>query len=317
MRTEFEFIRNIKKKYGLRHVGDDCAVLPKDSKSDLIVTADMLVEDVDFRVGWTSPESLGHKALAVSLSDIAAMGGVAKWAMLSLAVPPSIWKRQAFIDNFYSGWFQIADRYGVELIGGDISKAPGGLVIDSFVAGETAKGRAILRSGAKPGDSIFVTGDLGGAAGGLPLLESGLRLSKAGTRKRRLIERQLRPTPRLETGKYLAARQRASSMIDISDGLAADLHHLCEASRVGALIELDKIPIDKNLAGLETDKQIQFALGGGEDFELLFTSERKFFSHSELPPITRIGEITESSGRVELVTKGRRRLLPPFGYRHF
>ena len=317
MRTEFEFIRNIKEKYGLKRIGDDCAVLPKDSKNDLIVTADMLVEGIDFRLGWTTPQSLGHKALAVSLSDIAAMGGTPKWAMLSIAVPPAVWKRRTFIDNFYAGWFKLADRYRVHLIGGDVSKSSAGLVIDSVVAGETAKGRAILRSGAKPGDSIFVTGDLGGAAGGLSVLESGVQPSKAGARKRRLIERQLRPTARLESGRFLSTRQRANSMIDISDGLAADLHHLCEASGVGAVIDIDRVPIDEDLVDLPLIDQLQFALGGGEDFELLFTSSRNFFSHAELPPMTRIGEITERVGTVEVVSDGQCEILPPFGYRHF
>src|SRR4030095_11223110 len=112
MRTEFEFIRNIKDKYGLNHVGDDCAVLPKDAKTDLIVTADLLVEDVDFRLGWTTPEFLGHKALAVSLSDIAAMGGTRKWSILSIGIPQHWWKVK-FVDKFYLGWFGLAKQYGV------------------------------------------------------------------------------------------------------------------------------------------------------------------------------------------------------------
>src|SRR5689334_10615150 len=112
MRSEFEFIRNIKEKYGLNRVGDDCAVLPKDSTTDLIVTSDMLVEDIDFRLSWTTPQLLGHKALAVSLSDIAAMGGTPKWAMLSIGVPERIWKSK-FVDTLYEGWFDLAHRFKV------------------------------------------------------------------------------------------------------------------------------------------------------------------------------------------------------------
>ncbi|MEO8042037.1 MAG: thiamine-phosphate kinase [Acidobacteriota bacterium] len=317
MRTEFDFIRSIKKKYDLKHVGDDCAVLPKDAKTDLVVTADMLVEDVDFRLEWTAAESLGAKSLAVSLSDIAAMGGTPRWAMLSIAVPPALWKRKTFIDDFYEGWFKLARQYRVDLIGGDVSRTSDKLVIDSIVTGETAKGRAVLRSGAEPGDSIFVTGSLGGAAAGLELLKSGRRTTSPAAKKGRLIERQLRPTPRVEAGKYLSVRRWAKAMIDISDGFAADLHHLCDASGVGALIEIDRIPIDENLDGMTADQKLKFALGGGEDFELLFTSDRKVFSQAELPQITRVGEITESARVVEVVRDGRRKFLPPFGYRHF
>ncbi len=316
MRTEFEFIRNIKEQYGLNRVGDDCAVLPKNSKTDLLITADLLVEDIDFRLKWTKAEILGHKSLAVSLSDIAAMGGTPKWAMLSIAVPESVWKDR-FMDNFYAGWFRLAKQYGVELVGGDVSRATDKLVVDSIVAGEVTKGRAVLRSGAKPGDSIFVTGALGGAAGGLELLESGLRAANAGKKKARLFERQLRPNARVETGVYLSKRNRANAMIDISDGFAADLYHLCEASRVGAEIEIDKIPIDENLDGTDCAAKLKFALGGGEDFELLFTSERKNFLSSKLPPITRVGVVTENVGTLEVIDGERRSILPPFGYRHF
>src|SRR5215204_747686 len=176
MPSEFEFIRNIKEKYGLRHIGDDCAVLPKDSKTDLIITADMLVEDIDFRIQWTTAEMVGHKALAVSLSDIAAMGGTPKWAMLSIGIPEPLWKG-TFVDKFYQGWFGLAKPYHVELVGGDVSRTPDKVVIDSIVGGEVSRGNAIARSGARPGNSIFVTGSLGGAAAGLKLLESGTRYS--------------------------------------------------------------------------------------------------------------------------------------------
>ena len=150
MRSEFEFIQNIKKKYSLAFIGDDCAVLPKDDINDLLITSDMLVEDIDFRLEWTTPEFLGHKALAVSLSDIAAMGGDPTFAMLSLGVSENLWKTD-FVDRFFEGWHKLASKYGVELIGGDISRSTDKLVIDSIVLGEVQKSRAILRSGAKPG----------------------------------------------------------------------------------------------------------------------------------------------------------------------
>jgi thiamine-monophosphate kinase len=315
MRSEFDFIRNIKKKYDLKHVGDDCAVLPKDSKTDMVITADMLVEDIDFRLAWTTGQLLGSKALAVSLSDVAAMGATPKWAMVTIGFPTRLWNT-SFVDKFYEGWTTLADHHGVELIGGDISRTPDKLVIDSIVAGEVPKGKAIRRSGAVPGDSIFVTGSLGGAGAGLLLLESGFRYSNVGRKRRQLIARQLRPVARVETGKYLSARKLATSMIDISDGLGSDLGHLCDASGVGALIDLRHIPYDDNLDAIASRGGLSIGFGG-EDFELLFTSPRKKISSTKLPPMTRIGEITSNTGIVEVVANDERYLLPEFGYRHF
>ena len=316
MRTEFEFIRNIKDQYGLNRVGDDCAVLPKNARQDLIVTADLLVEDIDFRLEWTRPELLGHKALAISLSDIAAMGGTPKWSMLTIGIPVHLWKG-TFLDKFYQGWFALAKQYGVELAGGDVSRTPDRLVIDSIVAGEISRGNAVMRSGAWPGDSIFVTGSLGGAAAGLELLESGRLFSKSRGHIKDLLLRQLSPTPRVEIGKHLSSRKLATSMIDISDGLGSDLHHLCEASRVGARIDANLIPIDENISGFTIDQIQRFALASGEDFELLFTSKSKIISSIKSTPITRVGEITSNTGIVELASRERTIRLPRSGYRHF
>ena len=312
MRTEFEFIRNIKDKYGLSEVGDDCAILPKDSRYDLVITADLLVQDIDFRLKWTSPEFLGHKALAVSLSDVAAMGGTPKWAMLSIGVPENLWKGK-FVDRLYEGWFRLAKQYRVKLVGGDVSRTPDKLVLDSIVAGEVVRGSAIKRGGARPGDTVFVTGSLGGAAAGLRLLESGKRM----TRSNALMLRQLAPTPRVEVGKFLSARKLATSMIDISDGLGADLHHICENGNVGARIDVDLIPVDQNISDSSEDEILRFALASGEDFELLFTSRSKKISSIKSVPVTRIGEITSNSGSVELVSRGKTIRLPRSGFRHF
>ena len=316
MRTEFEFIRNIKDKYKLNRVGDDCAVMPQNARKDLIVTADLLVEDIDFRLEWARPEFLGHKALAVSLSDVAAMGGTPKWAMLSIGIPEHLWKKN-FVDKFYQGWFGLAKQHSVELVGGDVSRTPDKVVIDSIVAGEVSRGNAILRSGARPGDSIFVTGSLGGAAAGLELLESGTRFSKVRARQKDLLLRQLTPTPRVEIGKHLGSKKLATSMIDISDGLGADLHHLCDSSGVGARIDADLIPLDENISGFSIEQLQRFTVGSGEDFELLFTSNSKTISRIRSTPITRIGEITKSTGIVELCSSSKTIRLPRSGYRHF
>lgn len=310
MRSEFDFIQHIKKKYALKRVGDDCAVLPKDDKTDMVVTADLLVEDVDFRLEWTTPELLGSRTLAVSLSDIAAMGGDPKWSILSIGITESIWNSD-FIDRFYEGWFTLAKHHGVELIGGDISRSPEHLFFDSIVAGEVPKGKAVLRSGANPGDSIYLTGTLGGAAGGLMLLEAGFRYSEVDEKRKRLIARQIRPVPRIAEGKFLLESGLASAMIDISDGLSSDLYHLCEASGVGALIDFESIPRDPNLSS------ISGLVNDGEDFELLFTSSRKEISDPKLSDVHRIGEVTENVGIIEVSGDGITGYLPRKGFCHF
>jgi thiamine-monophosphate kinase len=318
VKSEFDFIQNIKKTYNLWAIGDDCAVLPKDDATDMVVTADMLVEDIDFQLDWTTPEFLGHKALAVSLSDIAAMGAEPKWAMLSIAVEEKLWKSD-FVERFYEGWHELARQFDVELVGGDVSRAPERLVIDSIVGGEVQKGRAIRRSGAKPGDAIFVSGSLGGAAGGLALLEKRIRYSDSlPDPERELLIRQLCPTPQLELAREIQQKQVATSMIDISDGLSSDLHHLCEASGVGAKIDASHLPVDKNLKKLlDLNSALELALNGGEDFELLFAAPRESTSILENLPVKRIGEITPNVGVVEFMLDGKRQILERKGYRHF
>lgn len=313
MLSEFDFIQNIKKKYALNRLGDDCAVLPKDAESDLLVTADMLVEDIDFRLEWTLPELLGHKALAVSLSDIAAMGGKPKWAMLSAGVPENLWAGD-FLEKFYEGWHLLAKRFGVELIGGDISRSPDRFFVDSIVGGSVQKGKAILRSTAKRGDAIFVSGSLGGAAGGLKLLEAGHRHGRSSEPANLLIERQLKPEPQVELG--LTIREIASAMIDLSDGFSSDLVHLCEESNTGAIIE--DVPVDPNLfENFDDESAFEFAFHGGEDFELLFTvPHEKIFAVKDLP-VTQVGFITSDAGKIELIRGEVKTDLEPKGYRHF
>lgn len=326
MKTEFEFIKNLKGKYSLNKIGDDCAVLPKDSKTDLVITTDLLIEDIDFRIEWTKPEFLGHKALAVSLSDIAAMGAKPVWSMLSIGISEKIWKTD-FVEKFYNGYMNLAKKFDVELIGGDVSKSPDKIVIDSIVAGETKKGKAILRSTAKAGDLIFVTGKLGGAAAGLKLLEAGKNYENS--KYKNLIERQLKPNPQTETGRILAARNLATSMIDLSDGLSGDLLHICNSSKVGAKIYAEKIPIESKISDLKFQKpktenqklNLNFALNGGEDFELLFTvNPKKYFRNEKLlrnHSFFHIGEITANAEIIELVTGEKTEILEPEGFRHF
>lgn len=311
MLGEFEFIQNIKKKYSLEKIGDDCAVLPKNDKTDQVITADLLVEDIDFHLEWTTPEFLGHKALAVSLSDIAAMGAEPKWAMLSLGVPENLWNSD-FVDRFYEGWFALAKEFKVELVGGDVSRTSDKVVIDSIVGGEVAKGRAILRSGAEIGDAIYVTGELGAAAAGLSQLENG------AANRSDFIAKQLKPQPQLATAKLLHTLGVIHSMIDISDGLSSDLTHICDASSVGAKICANELPISPAiLKQFGAEQGNDFALNGGEDFELLFTADEKKFLLPHAVKISRIGEITSDTGKIEIIRDGKTEILQPKGYRHF
>lgn len=322
MKSEFEFLEKLRRCRNLTKIGDDAAVLPKDSKTDLVITTDLLIEDIDFRLNWTNPEFLGHKALAVSLSDVAAMGAKPVWAMLSIGIPEKIWKTD-FVGKFYDGWFALAKKFNVELVGGDVSKSPDKIVIDSIVAGEAKKGKAVLRSGAKPGDLIFVTGNLGGAAAGLMLLEKGENFQTSKYKK--LILRQLKPDPQTEIGLVLGEKNLANSMIDLSDGLSSDLSHICAQSKVGAKIFSEKIPAQvstRKFPGIFSSPEIKnFVLSGGEDFELLFTINPKKKSRLEKElkkhKISPVGEITANTGIIELMIGKKSEILQPEGFRHF
>ncbi len=319
MITEFDFIEKLRARHSLTKIGDDCAVLPKDSRTDLVITTDLLVEDIDFRLEWSKPEFIGHKALAVSLSDVAAMGAKPVWTMISIGIPEAIWKTD-FGEKFYDGYMSLARKFNVELIGGDISKTPDKIVIDSIAAGEVKKGRAVFRSGAKAGDLIFVTGNLGGAAAGLELLENGEKLENS--KYKSLMMRQLKPHSQTEIGQILGTKNMASSMIDVSDGLSSDLLHICRASNVGAKIYADKIPVEAKIQNSKLKTQsLDFALNGGEDFELLFTVNPKKISHLEKHlenhNISHIGEVTANAEVIELIRDNKSHILQSKGFRHF
>jgi len=310
-------------------IGDDAAVIGQQQGRETVITTDLLVEDIDFRLNSTTPWLIGYKALAVSLSDIAAMGACPRYALLSIGLPQSIWDSD-FVDELYDGFFTLAESHNVALIGGDVSRTPEQIVIDSIVLGETQHSRAVRRSGARPGDHIFVTGALGGAAVGLRLLERGSRLRKDRPRSPHyravedLLLRQLRPEPRVQWGETLGEKRLATAMIDISDGLSSDLAHLCRSSRVGAIIDASRIPIDPpviNLCGRRPLDPLLLALHGGEDFELLFTVHPRDLSW--LPrsiggvPATYIGDVTTHAGRIQIAEGSRVWTLGSGGFRHF
>ncbi|HEY0375673.1 MAG TPA: thiamine-phosphate kinase [Pyrinomonadaceae bacterium] len=339
-RSEFDFIDRIRRR-ALKHssliphpsslslgIGDDAAVLRQQSGRETVVTADLLIEEIDFRLGTTPPRLLGHKALAVSLSDVAAMGARPRHALLSIGVPREIW-RTDFVDEFYEGFFALAETYGVALAGGDVSRSPERIVIDCVVLGDVARGHAVTRSGARPGDHIFVTGSLGGAAAGLRLLGRDAR----SRRRPRALEnpavedsllRQLRPEPRVPWGALLGEEHLATAMIDVSDGLSSDLAHLARASGAGAIIEAARVPIDPaviSLCGRRALDPLLLALHGGEDFELLFTTRPRDLAR--LPralggvPLTYVGDVTDEAGRVLISEGSRVWRLDPQGFTHF
>ncbi|MCA1591206.1 MAG: thiamine-phosphate kinase [Acidobacteria bacterium] len=308
-------------------IGDDAAVIRQRSGLDSVITADLLVEGIDFDLDTfkTSPRDIGHKALAVSLSDIAAMGARPRWALLSIGVPQTRWD-SSFLEEFYKGVRALACLHDVTIIGGDISRTPERVVVDSIVLGEVLRGRAVLRSGARPGDRIYVTGSVGGAAAGLNILQQGShqQTTRRRTRaQRQLIQRQTRPTPRVEWGRMLCEKKLATAMIDLSDGLSSDLAHLCRESGVGARVEAGRVPVDSLIerAGINESDALPLALNGGEDFELLFTVRPR--AAAKLPdkvggvPVTHIGDVTGDEGKACLVEGGRARILKPSGFQHF
>lgn len=335
MRSEFDFINILRRRAASSNqsivagIGDDAAVFRSSPGKEIVITADLLVEDIDFRRTTTPPYLLGHKTLAVSLSDIAAMGSRPLWSLVSIGVPEDVWQTD-FVERLYDGLIDLANRYGVQLIGGDTSRTNERVVIDSIVVGECSAGLAVKRTGASPGDQIFVTGSLGAAAAGLRLIERGAHLAEQtlgdedSQKLDHILLRQLRPEPRVGWGMVLGEERLATGMIDLSDGLSSDINHLCAASNVGALIDASLLPIDERvveLCGRRALDPLQLALHGGEDFELLFTVKPD--NVARLPrrvdgvEIKRIGEITAASESVRISEGARIWDLGPGGWKHF
>jgi thiamine-monophosphate kinase len=285
-------------------VGDDCACIRIPSGHEALITTDFSLEDIHFRRKFQPAASVGHRCLVRGLSDIAAMGGTPLAAFLSIALPDKL--PQRWVDEFLDGLLKLASKFAVPLAGGDTSKSPGKILADIVVLGSVPKGKAILRSGARPGDRIFVTGTLGGAATTLAaLLRRGKKKIPAAG-----LNSYFYPSPRVEVGRILREKGQASSMIDISDGLSTDLSHICEESKVGAELIADAIP------HLESDLRV--ALHGGEDYELLFTAPAKATVPRRLAnvPITQIGRIVRGR-KMSLRIDGKLLKLAPEGWEHF
>jgi thiamine-monophosphate kinase len=320
---EFALIEKIRRRTpagrGVRiGIGDDAAWVDHPAGSSLI-TADLLVEDIHFNLDWTSFADLGHKSLAVNLSDIAAMGGVPAYAILSLGIPANY--DSQLIDDFYRGFSTLAKSSKVCLVGGDTNVA-NSLIISVCVIGQPSFA-PIRRSGARAGDDIYVTGTLGDSALGLKYLQQKRPSIKRGPLAY-LIGRHHRPTPRLAAGAALAKGRLASAMIDVSDGLLQDLGHICQASGIGALVWSEQLPLSAAYRAVAGKDGTRYALGGGEDYELLFCARPRVRGQiRDLAKvgglaITRIGRCVSAREGIAVVNNAGKRLSTDFkGHDHF
>jgi thiamine-monophosphate kinase len=322
---EFGLIEGIRRKTpkgrGVRMgIGDDAAWVSNPTGSSLI-TADLLIEGVHFDFNWTSMFDLGYKTLAVNLSDIAAMGGIPAYLVLSLGIPVAFDSEK--IAEFYRGIRALAAKSGVALIGGDTNVAQTFLV-SACVIGH-APHRPVSRGGAKLGDDIYVTGTLGDAALALQFLRGNLPSGKKGL-VGKLLARHHRPTPRLMAGRFLAKERLASAMIDISDGLLQDLGHVCRASRIGAVLTADSLPLSRAYRAFGGSNSLRCALTGGEDYELLFCArqrDRARIISSEVQQrakvaITHIGTCVAANEEIAVLDAcGKPLDLPIKGHDHF
>ncbi len=298
-------------------IGDDAAVIDCGSTDYIAFTSDMLVEGVHFDLSFVDGFSLGYKALAVNLSDLAAMGGEApSYALISLGLPSRT--EVGLVEEVYRGLRKAAKRYACALVGGDTVSSPERIVISVALFGRVKRENLVLRKGARVGDAIMVSGYLGESAMGLELLKSGKGDEEV---YHRCVTRHLRPEPRMDIGN-LTRSWGATAVIDISDGLLKDLSHICEESGVGARVELPRIPISPEMENASGDLGIDplpLILGGGEDYELLFTVKAKragAIDHAGKSYI--IGEVVPASEGIKVIgADGEELKMPITGYDHF
>ncbi|HKV27530.1 MAG TPA: thiamine-phosphate kinase [Candidatus Acidoferrales bacterium] len=298
-------------------IGDDAAILRPLFKSEWVISCDFSLEGVHFRENIHPPEAIGYKSLARAVSDLAAMGARPLYFLLALALPAG--KTGRWLDHFAAGTAKAARELNIRLIGGDTSKNPN-VMISITVLGEAAPGRAIPRSGARPGDLVYVSGQLGRAQLGLELISRGFARRRS---LRKYLQPHFYPKIPLALGQSLATRRIATAMMDISDGLSTDLARLCEASSVGARIWSAKIPKVRIPAAIahENFNALELALHGGEDYGLLFTARLKSANlirrFSPQIPVTYIGEITHEKGILLVSENGAEAPLPSKGWDPF
>ena len=305
-------------------IGDDCAVLQPTPGALLVATTDLLIEDVHFRRRWAEPADIGWKSLAVNLSDVAAMGARPRWALVALACPAATTPDE--VEAFYTGMLTLAGEHGTALVGGDTSASPAGWFVNLTLLGEAIRA-PLLRSGARPGDLVVVTGTLGRSAAGLAVLE---RESAPGDVAADVLadvtEAHLRPRPRVAEGQWLAAAGDVTAMIDLSDGLATDLGHIADESGAGARVEVERLPIaagTRCVAERLGRDALAWATGGGEDYELLLTCLPEAFprlrdglERDTGARLTAVGEIVAGRGLTFLDAAGQP-LPARRGFEHF
>ena len=302
-------------------IGDDCAILKPPPNQELLVTTDFSLEDRHFRRIWHTPASIGHRTLARGLSDLAAMGAKPLAAFLSLAMPKSIARTPLWLDGFLDGLLTLAAAHDVPLAGGDTAQSPADQILaDIVLLGSAPTGRTLRRAGARPGDILYCTGALGGAAAELTALSTNPR--KFRTAASADNHPHLFPQPRLAVGQALLRRRLATACIDLSDGLSTDLAHLCTASNVAAELDLAQLPLHPLAATLDDRAQINALLHGGEDYELLFTAApgTKIPRSLANVPITLIGRILKPQAnkpQMMLLSENDNFELQPHGWEHF
>ncbi len=327
---EFGFIDKITPQFqnlvkeGMFGIGDDCAIIPQGDMNS-IVTTDMLVEDIHFLREGITPYQLGYKSLAVNLSDIAAMGGYPTATFLSIAIPSSL--PLSFMDEFMQGYGDLSQKYSVPLLGGDTTKSPDKFVINVVAMGSVKGTQFKLRSNARAGQYICVTGCLGDSACGLQLLLKGGEASLVNIGIAKMVAAHNMPEPRLLEGQFLATQESVGAMMDISDGISSDLKHILNQSNVGAFIDLDALPISDTMKIVSDEfgwNRYHLATGGGEDYELLFTIDKESYK-SVLNDYKRlfnkdlyiIGEITLEKGELKYIKDSREVEYNIDGFSHF
>ena len=301
-------------------IGDDAAVIEPARGELEVVTTDALVEQIHFRRDWTSARSIGAKAVAVNLSDLAAMGATPRAILLSLILPASLLVED--FDALVEGAVAEAAAAGASLVGGNISQSPGPLVVDVTAMGSVGRRRVLRRSGGRPGDVLYVTGTVGGAAAGLALLASGANRAALTPAELACVERHERPSPRVRCGRLVAAARAASACMDLSDGLADAARQLATASGTGVVIEAESVPLSAGAEKWLGPDPMSAALAGGEDYELLFAvppRRRRAFeaAMARCRPVgaTRVGRLTREKDLI-LERAGQRTALN-IGFRHF
>ncbi|MFC0274520.1 thiamine-phosphate kinase [Metabacillus herbersteinensis] len=321
---EFDFIQKIKPQSHIHReivtgIGDDAAVFSPEHEMNQVICVDTMVEEVHFLKNLSTPFEIGYKALAVNISDIAAMGGFPTYFLVSIAIPPN-WNEQELL-GIYEGMKELASQFKIDLIGGDTVSSKNQLVLTVTVMGEVEKKKHCLRSDARAGDVVFVTGTIGDSAAGLSIL---LNKSTASSDEVKLFltSRHKKPKPQVKAGRVISKLERAS-LNDISDGLASELNEIAEASTKSITIYEELLPLSPELLSLNSEERFNWALYGGEDFELVGTTSIESFKRlsrqleSELIKITKIGQVTDGPASVHLVRQNETIKLEKSGYNHF